>query len=993
MSLGKRIEKRVRRHTPCRLREKLRPFFAWLKAGRRPACPTPILYAPQPETRGGHDHAVVRIVLMVADPAERLQLAATCRAAWCHLVDPAEYIALAGDYVVFPSARPDGILERELRAAYLALTAQDLDIVVISRGLEAAPTVRFAAQSEPLIVKSALLPCLERRRPFPPGLKGRIVRSVGAFSMDEHAVVSTLDAVLGIPVTNYGQAFVTGTGATPSHARRPAAAVRQPLDPVAGGDTRPVILVLPGVFAVGGVERNTVEVIRALASRYRFVVATTEPHEPVRGSLHHQLDGLCEDVYDLGEIAPTSAHLDLLTRLDERHGFSCIWIVNGSTWLSDNLDSLRNAFRHVPIVDQQVYDTEHGWISNYDSPAIKHFDHHVAINCKIADAFKQRHGIAAERVHLVYHAIDAGKWEVVARDRSGADAVRKAWGVPAGAPVFGCIGRLTDQKRPLAFLDLARRAQAAGQPGIFALVGDGEMAEQCRAFVRQHDLKNVRMPGFIGDPADVHAALTGLVITSAYEGLPIVSLEAMAIGTPILATDVGDLRLVGENRGSVTIFASADEAGRFADFRRWSDDLARHACCAQDAAASVRAAFGVDVIAGQYADLFARAMAERRPRRAVPARQGCASVSIVMPTFNRCDLLAQALPRYAASMVGLDCELIVIDDGSTDETRQVLERFAREDDRVRFTTQPNCGPARARNTGASLATKDVVLFVGDDILPCDERFVRTHALLHARQPDDGFAVLGKVVWPTEWQSHVTAVMRHVQGASGEQFGYAHFRPYSILDWRFFYTCNVSVKRRIVADWKRDGFSNDFPSAAFEDIEFAYRMYQRRQGLRIYFDPASRGDHHHLHTVRTFIDRQFAAGLMAAVFVKKHPAVARDLALDKLIALMKRRRDLARGLCVADLLSVIEGAKSFALLLEARGGLGDAHWHTGFLQALFEMVTLQGFVAGWAPHALDADAGYEAVLSGFLRRIDPLAAIESPGLHEEIRRLNAALKAA
>jgi hypothetical protein len=97
--------------------------------------------------------------------------------------------------------------------------------------------------------------------------------------------------------------------------------------------------------------------------------------------------------------------------------------------------------------------------------------------------------------------------------------------------------------------------------------------------------------------------------------------------------------------------------------------------------------------------------------------------------------------------------------------------------------------------------------------------------------------------------------------------------------------------------------------------------------------------------------------------------------------------------VADLLSVIEGAKSFALLLEARGGLGDAHWHTGFLQALFEMVTLQGFVAGWAPHALDADAGYEAVLSGFLRRIDPLAAIESPGLHEEIRRLNAALKAA
>jgi len=407
----------------------------------------------------------------------------------------------------------------------------------------------------------------------------------------------------------------------------------------------------------------------------------------------------------------------------------------------------------------------------------------------------------------------------------------------------------------------------------------------------------------------------------------------------------------------------------------------------------MRTAFRVDVIAGQYDALFARSMEERRPRRAAQLIRDCASVSIVMPTFNRCDLLAQVLPRYAQYMTGLDCELIVVDDGSTDQTRQVLERFAREDDRLRFTRQPNGGPARARNTGASLARKDVVLFVGDDIVPCDDRFVRTHAILHARQPDDGFAVLGKVVWPTDWQFDVTPVMRHVQGFSGEQFGYAHFRPYSILDWRFFYTCNVSVKRRIVTDWIHDGFSTDFPSAAFEDIEFAYRMDRRRQGLRIYFDPASRGDHHHVHTVRTFIDRQFAAGLMAAIFVDKHPAVTHDLGLDKLISLMSQRRNLTRGLCVADMLSVIEGAKSFAMLLEARGGLGDAHWHTGFLQALFEMVMLQGFVAGWAPHAVDADAGYEAVLAGFLRRIEPLAAIELPGLHAEVMRLSGALQAA
>jgi hypothetical protein len=292
-----------------------------------------------------------------------------------------------------------------------------------------------------------------------------------------------------------------------------------------------------------------------------------------------------------------------------------------------------------------------------------------------------------------------------------------------------------------------------------------------------------------------------------------------------------------------------------------------------------------------------------------------------------------------------------------------------------------------------MAVKDVVLFVGDDILPCDDRFLLTHARLHAGQPDDGFAVLGKVVWPTDGRADITAVMRHIQGFCGEQFGYAHFRPYSLLDWRFFYTCNVSVKRRLVDDWTKEGFSTDFPSAAFEDTEFAYRMKRRQGGLRIYFDPASRGEHHHVHTVRTFIDRQFAAGMMAAVFVEKHPEVARDLGVDSFVQLMARPSEPVRGLCLAEMLSLIEAAKSFAILLESRGGLGDTHWHTGFLQALFEMVMLQGFVAGWASQATDTDAGYEGVLARFLQRVEPLAAIESPGLHGAISRLRDRLIAA
>src|SRR5690606_38036181 len=147
--------------------------------------------------------------------------------------------------------------------------------------------------------------------------------------------------------------------------------------------------------------------------------------------------------------------------------------------------------------------------------------------------------------------------------------------------------------------------------------------------------------------------------------------------------------------------------------------------------------------------------------------------------------------------------------------------------------------------------------------PVDDAFFRVHAELHARHPELEFAVLGKVVWPDRRELDVNPVMAHVQGPGGEQFGYADLKPYTFLDWRFFYTANVSVKRGLVDDWPGEGFSSAFPLAAYEDAEFAYRMMQRDPPLRLFYTPASLGTHHHPFSADAFMARQVAAGMMAA----------------------------------------------------------------------------------------------------------------------------------
>jgi len=78
-----------------------------------------------------------------------------------------------------------------------------------------------------------------------------------------------------------------------------------------------------------------------------------------------------------------------------------------------------------------------------------------------------------------------------------------------------------------------------------------------------------------------------------------------------------------------------------------------------------------------------------------------------------------------------DLEIVVVDDGSTDQTPAILEPIAREDARVRVLRQPNAGAAAARNTGLASATGEVVTFLDADDLYAPEKLERQLAVLSA----------------------------------------------------------------------------------------------------------------------------------------------------------------------------------------------------------------------------------------------------------------------
>jgi glycosyltransferase involved in cell wall biosynthesis len=92
-------------------------------------------------------------------------------------------------------------------------------------------------------------------------------------------------------------------------------------------------------------------------------------------------------------------------------------------------------------------------------------------------------------------------------------------------------------------------------------------------------------------------------------------------------------------------------------------------------------------------------------------------VSVIVPTYNRASLLKRLLESLREQTYPADkFEVLVVDDGSTDETPQVVEEFARSAPfAVRYFRQPRKGPAAARNLGIQQSRGEIVAFVDSDV--------------------------------------------------------------------------------------------------------------------------------------------------------------------------------------------------------------------------------------------------------------------------------------
>ncbi|HVN77231.1 MAG TPA: glycosyltransferase [Thermoanaerobaculaceae bacterium] len=259
-----------------------------------------------------------------------------------------------------------------------------------------------------------------------------------------------------------------------------------------------------------------------------------------------------------------------------------------------------------------------------------------------------------------------------------------------------------------------------------------------------------------------------------------------------------------------------------------------------------------------------------REAQAVPPPR----VSVIVPTFNRWPILERNLEALAAQTYER-FEVIVVDDGSTDETWDRLQAWRREHaDRLelKILHQENLKPGRARNLALRHADGDLVLFLGDDII-AEPDLVAEHAAAHVRQGEPA-AILGF----TDWDRSAVRVTPFLEliNRDGQQFSYGHFRDGEDLFFTCFYTSNISLPRDVLGD---EPFHPAFTFVDWEDTELGYRL--SRRGLRLILHCGARACHVHPMTMSGFFRRQQHVGRTVGVLLDLHPELARSEAMPPL----------------------------------------------------------------------------------------------------------------
>lgn len=226
------------------------------------------------------------------------------------------------------------------------------------------------------------------------------------------------------------------------------------------------------------------------------------------------------------------------------------------------------------------------------------------------------------------------------------------------------------------------------------------------------------------------------------------------------------------------------------------------------------------------------------------------SMSVIFPTYNRCDVVRTTLERlvdqdYPPELV----EILVCDNSSDGTPEMVREMAATSAVDIRLLSSQERLPAVKRNQGLAEAKGELVLFLNDDVW-VGPGFLAAHAASHAANAEP-VAVLGLVE-----QSAAMPQDPFIEWYQPFAYHELAGREHQDVEYRYSWSMNLSFPREVMLE-RNLVFHEDWAHIGHEDVELGYRW--ANAGYRLVYNPDAHGEHYHPHDLDSSCRLQESVG--------------------------------------------------------------------------------------------------------------------------------------
>lgn len=218
----------------------------------------------------------------------------------------------------------------------------------------------------------------------------------------------------------------------------------------------------------------------------------------------------------------------------------------------------------------------------------------VAVSEDVANVCKHVEKVPSENVRTVINGIDLGDYVSIARKRNPDDPI-----------IFGHVGRLDKVKNQRLMIKALHTIRAQLPNSKLHIAGDGPLRASLEELVR--DLGLIDSVKFLGYQSDIAATLTQIdifLLSSVSEGTPLVIIEAMASGCPIVATNVGGLSEMIDDRRSGLLVPTEDVASLAQRMLELATDQAMRIRIGERAREVAKARYGIERMTREYCDIY-----------------------------------------------------------------------------------------------------------------------------------------------------------------------------------------------------------------------------------------------------------------------------------------------------------------------------------------------------------------------------------------------------